>query len=234
MKIQQFFILNLFAILVFATFLPIFSQYWQIIDERFFYLLNHSLGDNQNSWNYLWAVLSMRIADLLPLMFILLFFLAFKPHTRIKALTFFVALLFLMLVVREIVDFISNYFDFARLSPSLVLESVRLSVLYPDISLKDASSESFPGDHAAVLFVWFGFFINRVKKFRFLALFMVLLFLTPRLISGAHWLSDVLVGGLGIALFTLAFGLATNILTPINNLFFKIAQKIFTFIGIKI
>jgi membrane-associated phospholipid phosphatase len=232
-KTKQFLVLNILAILVFATLLPVFNELWRALDTVFFYVLNNSLGEVQNNWNYLWAILSVRIADLLPLIFILLFFLAFKKNTRIKELSFFVALLFLMLIIRELLDFFVAYFEFSRVSPSMVLETIRLSVLYPEINLKDSSSESFPGDHAAVLFVWFGFFVSRVKRFRFLALLMVLFFLIPRLISGAHWLSDVLVGGLGIALFTLAFGLGTNILKPLSNLFHKIAIKIFALIGIK-
>jgi membrane-associated phospholipid phosphatase len=233
-KKQQFLTLNILAILVFATLLPVFSELWKTLDKAFFFLLNDTLGEIQNSWNYLWAILSVRIFDLLPLMFILIFFMAFDKSKRLYELSFFVALLFLMLVVREIVDFFVEYFEFSRVSPSLVFESIRLSALYPDLTLKDSSGESFPGDHAAVLFVWFGFFVSKIKKFRFLALLMVLFFLVPRLISGAHWLSDVLVGGLGIALFTLALGLGTNILKPLNNLLFKIAKSIFNFIGIKV
>ena len=53
------------------------------------------------------------------------------------------------------------------------------------------------------------------------AALLVVFFSLPRLIAGAHWLSDILVGGVSIALVTLAFGLYTPLLNRINRFFNK-------------
>jgi membrane-associated phospholipid phosphatase len=97
------------------------------------------------------------------------------------------------------------------LSPSLVLEPVaRLPELVPWMEAKWESKNSFPGDHAVAAFAFVGLsFILMDRKTAWLAALFGLLYSVPRLVSGAHWLSDELVGG-GIALFV-TLGWVTNI-----------------------
>ncbi|MBE8190479.1 MAG: phosphatase PAP2 family protein [Candidatus Thioglobus sp.] len=95
--------------------------------------------------------------------------------------------------------------------------------------MKDSSSESFPGDHATVLLTWLGYCLFfRRNRWSWAAAFLVIFFSLPRLIAGAHWLSDVLVGGLAIALVALAFGLFTPVLNRINQIFNTIANYFFS------
>jgi membrane-associated phospholipid phosphatase len=47
--------------------------------------------------------------------------------------------------------------------------------------------------------------------------FFALLFSTARLVSGAHWLSDCLVGGLSEALIVVAIGIYTPIFQMITK-----------------
>ncbi len=132
-----------------------------------------------------------------------------------------------MLLVREAMDLYIEYNNLGRPSPTLILESaVRLSEMYPNLNLKDSSSDSFPGDHAAVLFTWFGYCIHFVRnKWSVLALIIVIIFSLPRLIAGAHWFSDVMVGGLSIALISLSIGVYTPLLNNINTRLTNIAHK---------
>jgi hypothetical protein len=56
--------------------------------------------------------------------------------------------------------------------------------MYPDFGLKDYSGDSFPGDHAAVLFTWLGYCLFFVRnKWTAWILFVVVLFVMPRLIT---------------------------------------------------
>jgi membrane-associated phospholipid phosphatase len=48
----------------------------------------------------------------------------------------------------------------------------------------------------------------------------------PRLMAGAHWMSDIIVGGLSTALTTLAFGLYTPLLNAPQKTLRKIANRI--------
>lgn len=213
------FFLSLFILITWAN--GLFDQFWKAVDESLFFMLNQTLAVNK-IWSGIWAFLSVRSADLLTLIIILLFFyfqgILFNKGDRVKGLVGFTTLLFLMLVTREIIDLFVEVYNLNRQSPSLVLEpAIMLSEIH-SFNLKDSSPSSFPGDHAAVLFTWFGYCIYYSRnKWSFLVLFFVILFTIPRLIAGAHWFSDVAVGGLAISLITLSIGLYTPLLNKVNS-----------------
>ncbi len=226
-----FLLCNILAFLIFFSWLNAHSKlYWDLVDYQAVEFLNGSLGQSANFWNAMWAVLNVRITDFVPLFFILTFFyfdnILFKKGQRLIGLIRFVSLLVLMLIVREGVNFYIDYNHLNRKSPSLTLEAViRLSEIYPNINLKDASSNSFPGDHAAILLTWFGYCLFFARNtWSLLAVFLVVFFSLPRLIAGAHWLSDILVGGAGIAFITLAFGLYTPLLNKVNQFLVEVTQ----------
>ena len=107
------------------------------------------------------------------------------------------------------------HFHWQRESPSLAVDgAVRISELFPGwqglLQVKDASNRSFPGDHASVLMLW-ALFVSAFAAGarRWLAWGLAALFMLPRIVAGAHWLSDVLVGGTFLALTTVAWGLCT-------------------------
>lgn len=198
------------------------THIWKSVDVSVFYTLNSSLEGN-TYWSMLWAFLSLREADIVAAIVIFLFFysngVVFNKEERLKGFIGFVTLLFVMLIVRELVDLFVEIYKLNRPSPSLVLDSsIRLSELYPTLHPKDASPASFPGDHAAVLFTWFGYCIYFAKnKWSLAILFATIFFALPRLIAGAHWFSDVAVGGLSIALISISFGLYTPLLNKVNS-----------------
>jgi|APSaa5957512622_1039677.scaffolds.fasta_scaffold31027_2 membrane-associated phospholipid phosphatase len=232
-KLKPFLLLNFLALIILYSWVNSNTRvYWDILDLWSFEILNGSLLQSSQFWSGTWAVLSVRIADIFPLFFILLFFyydkVLFEKSQRIYGLVAFVSMLMLMLIVREFLDFYIDYKGLGRPSPSLQLDSVVwLSELYPNLSLKDSSGSSFPGDHAAVLITWLGFCLFFIRNFwSWAAILLVIFFSLPRLIAGAHWLSDVLVGGVGIALISLAFGLYTPVLNHINGFFNKWADRI--------
>lgn len=227
-KLKPFLLLNFLALIIFYSWINSnIRVYWDVLDLWSFEVFNGSLLQSSRFWSGMWAILSVRIADIFPLFFILLFFYSdkvlFEKNQRIYGLIAFVSLLMLMLIVREFLDFYIDYNDLSRSSPSLQLDSVVwLSELYPNLSLKDSSGSSFPGDHAAVLITWLGFCLFFIRNFwSWTAILLVIFFSLPRLIAGAHWLSDVLVGGVVIALISLAFGLYTPLLNRINRVFNK-------------
>jgi len=223
---KPFYALTILGMLLLVSY---FAGMWQSTDVFLFDVLNGSLSAEFSYYNQFWALMSVRYTDLIPLIFILLSFLTWQKEQRLKALTFFVSLLLLMLIVRECLDIYLEWKMFDRESPSLVMSQViRLSLLF-DFNLKDASATSFPGDHAAVLLTWMGYFIFSHKgKHFFWVLLIVVLFSLPRLIAGAHWASDVLVGGLSIALIALALGLFTPILNKPNQWLQKLTPRFVT------
>lgn len=235
-RVGIFTILNLISLLLVASWSGgITREYWDILDQWMFAKTNPWLNEFSATLSWLWAILSIRISDLIPLFIMLWFFsikgAIFANKERLSGLVGFVLLLIVMLFVRETLDFYVNLENLGRPSPTAVIDSaVRLSSIYPSFDLKDWDGDSFPGDHAAVLFTWFGYCLFFVRnKWSFLVVFFVMLFSLPRLMAGAHWLSDIMVGGVSTALTTLAFGLYTPMLNKLQKSLTKVVRTILKF-----
>jgi len=81
-----------------------------------------------------------------------------------------------------------------RDSPSVVVDgAIKLSSVLNNSNLKDYSNNSFPAGHALVLIYW-ALFINLYapRKITMLAVLVSILLIMPRMITGAHWLSDTI------------------------------------------
>ena len=115
--------------------------------------------------------------------------------------------------------FFHTYLHIQRLSPSLVLTPVyRLSKILNNPLIKDFSINSFPSGHAFAMIYWSSFtYVCSPKKVGIPALCLGLFFCIPRLVSGAHWLSDVVFSAL-LALAWLALTLKTPIYRLLNLL----------------
>mgnify|MGYP001165936600 FL=1 len=211
---------NLLALILLASWRwPPARLLWDSLDAWVFHLLNAPLASN-TAWAHVWAVCSMRPVDLgfglIMLAFLIKGNWIFAPAQVRKALYAFLAVLFLLLLIRagpfmEVV----RIMHWQRASPSMTVQgAVRLADLFPEWSrvwhMKDASIRSFPGDHASVLLLWAIFLSPLARGWRrWLVWGLALLFILPRLVSGAHWLSDVLVGGLFLSLIAIGWGLYT-------------------------
>lgn len=187
---------------------------WQELDRAAFLFLNGSLAEG-GAWATFWAWANYRPVDLLSAAIMLAFLVlpgpVFRPSEVRLALFGFFSLLFLGLIVREVLDYTAELLGLVGPSPSLLYEPAhRLSELVPELATKDSSKESFPGDHASVLLCWALYLlIRRPGAGSVLATCIALLLMLPRLVAGAHAVSDVLVGGVFIAFLTLALGYCT-------------------------
>jgi membrane-associated phospholipid phosphatase len=90
------------------------------------------------------------------------------------------------------------------------------------IPAKDASKDSFPGDHGMMLII-FACFIWRYFGFsRFLiATAIVVIFSLPRIMAGAHWFTDVAVGSMSVVLVGLSWWLLTPASDVLVNWFYR-------------
>ena len=211
---------NLLAVAILSSWLwqPT-RQLWDQFDLSVFRMLNQPLSANA-FWARLWAIANMRYADIGVAM--ITFSLLIKTDwifdgARIRSAFYgFLSLLLLLFLlrigpVRETLIVI----DWHRASPSLVFDdAARLTRMFPDWEqhwhLKDSSKDCFPGDHGAVLMLWAMFLWPFAStRNRLLIAILTVVFMLPRLVSGAHWLSDNLVGGLSLSLVTFGFGFYT-------------------------
>lgn len=216
---RTFFALQLTSFMLLASWLlPTGKALWFAVDVPVFRLLNGSLG-HLAGWDLLWALLSTRLADLLAAAVMLCSFLwgglIFERHMLRRALLSFLALLLVTLIVRTLFTRLISAAGLQHASPSVFLgDGFSLSAAFPWIEqvleIKDRSSRSFPGDHASVLLLWIAFLALFARGKKLLLVCLVgTLFMLPRLVAGAHWLSDNLVGGGFVVLQTLAWGYYT-------------------------
>ncbi|MEZ5539102.1 MAG: phosphatase PAP2 family protein [Pseudomonadales bacterium] len=188
---------------------------WDAIDKTVFYTLNGSLNPAPSLWGEFWAILNFRPMDLLPLIAIAPLFLVpdlIIPRSQRATACIQVALILLaMLVIRVIVKEITEALEWRAYSPTRTLQPAYfLSELYPNWNPKDASSSSFPGDHSAVLMIITSFLLlQRFNRWSIYVLAVFFLFVTPRMVAGAHWFTDVAVGGSLIATQSMAYGYFT-------------------------
>lgn len=204
-----FFVCNLLAFLLLLSWLiPAVRIHWDNLDAQIFYYLNGWVAHNRVAQIF-WAITNVRVFDLIPF-FIMLFSImvadGFIAKNKIKnASLMFVVLLAVLILIRFI---IAKYVGVNRNSPSVVLQPVYLlRDLVTFIPSKDTASDSFPGDHAAIIFAWLGFIFlyGKNNRCKFIAVIIAAFFTMPRLVAGAHWFTDDFVGGLFVALVALAW-----------------------------
>lgn len=206
---------TLVALLLFASWCwPPTRALWDRADHLFFVALNGRL-DGRSGWQAFWAAANLRVIDLVcagvMLAFVLRADFVFERRGLRAALCLLLCLMALAVLLRTAFDFgVVRPLQLTRVSASLTEpDAVRLSLRFPQwpLEVKDASATSFPGDHAALLLTWALFLSLQARGWRLAAVWaVVLLFSLPRLVAGAHWLTDDVVGGLAVALPAVALG----------------------------
>ncbi|MCH9612449.1 MAG: Lipid A 1-diphosphate synthase [Chlamydiia bacterium] len=194
------------AILFSSWFLPPFSHFWAWLDIKGFLLLNSWIRES-DVWQSFWGIGNCPITDWMYDIVMAGFFIHYifneKGKRGYRFAQFFSALILvscvLMFVNRHL---FSTILDIPRLSPSNVIEGcVRLSQEIHWMHIKDSSGHCYPGDHGTTILLFCSsvHFLAGRKRGLF-ALFCSIPFLLPRLIVGAHWLTDVIMGSFLIAL----------------------------------
>lgn len=231
-NLKALFLGHLFAFAWFGFFVTETGfAFWRSIDQNLFFILNGTLSED-NGWTRFWAWANVRIMDLIPLMIMLvsLTFPGFgiKRDRLQQAIIGFILLLVLMFFVREGVANFTKAAELSGKSPTLLLEpAYRFSQIVPDIPAKDSATSTFPGDHATVVLTWAGFMMLNARSWLSLsALFLAVLFMLPRVVGGAHWASDNLVGGAFSAMITLSWAFCTPIMHIATSKTHKLLQPL--------
>jgi putative membrane protein len=201
--------------LLFASWWPIAitREFWDAVDLWVFHVLNATV-----TWEPMavfWALSGDRRFDYFSALVIFGIYLAYISRDDLARFRDGVAfgivtaaiLLVILVLQREIISF-------SRLSPALALDSYHSIRAHVPWSLaKEGSDSSFPGDHATVAMIiaalwWVGF----NWRFGLVGATLGVLFALPRMAAGAHWATDVVIGGGFVTL--LAVGLVRG--TPLG------------------
>jgi membrane-associated phospholipid phosphatase len=228
---------HIIAALLFASlFWPVTKEYWQVVDVAFFKAINSTLRDRP-SWQLFWALANHKLADWVEDLCVLCFFITYvrQAHRSLRKRRIS-ELLFCVIYIAAIIYFINRMLfrenlSIPRLSPTLVVDdSVRLSEEITWMSIKDDSSKSFPGDHGTTALLFAASFSYLAGwRLGLLASLYAAFLCMPRLITGAHWLSDVIVGSGTITIVFLSWAFCT----PLFARFTLGCERLFSYISMK-
>lgn len=214
--------LHLIALCLIIVFcLDPLHSFWQSIDEWVFLSLNSSSIDHPIQQLF-WALANTKITDFLTAVFLIGSFILYafeaEDEDRIKRLSELLYTgLWIVCTIAVCKLFISPFLEAAgaaRESPSALFDNCHLlSAAVPWMKIKDMAFNCFPADHAVVVFQWCSFFsfFAGLRRGVFITV-IAIIFLIPRLISGAHWISDIAVGSISVVFISVAWGLCSPLL----------------------
>ncbi len=203
------------AALWFASWLiPVTRGLWDVLDEAVFFSLNGLVADSVFSQSF-WAIANWRPFDIIAATLILAIGFSWiyrQPlEKRLAALSGLGVLLFIILATRFSAAFVLYLTDYQRYSPSITLSpAYRLSELVTWIDAKDYHKDCFPGDHGYVVIVCIVFFFLQAgRRWGITSLILLSPFILPRMVSGAHWATDIIIGSGTMALISMPLLFAT-------------------------
>ncbi|MGQ4879145.1 phosphatase PAP2 family protein [Billgrantia sp. LNSP4103-1] len=206
---------NLLGLLLVWTWLSPSVMVWTELDDAVFLTANAWLSEDNETWVLFVAAINNRLFDVTSLLILLAIFLwamsrdAQRQNRLLRwggvGITMLLAAVFIAQSVRLVIPY-------THPSPTLVYENANLVTQMVDFPTKDRSASSFPGDHGINLFL-FAAFMWRFAGLRIAvvsAAFAVLLS-APRILSGAHWFSDIYFAALAINLIVTPWILLTPV-----------------------
>ncbi|ARB84534.1 MULTISPECIES: phosphatase PAP2 family protein [Yersinia] len=207
-------LLNFIGIALFLSwYIPANHGIWFKIDSAIFYYFNQHLLSSP-LFLHLVAITNNRIFDVISLICMGLLYLYFymkeTPAGRRRLIVTGVVMLLTAVVLNQL----GHLLPVSHPSPTLTFDNINRVSELTGIPTKDASSDSFPGDHGMMLMIFACFMLRYFSQGAFaIALLIVVIFSMPRVMIGAHWFTDIAVGSLSIVLV----GMGWVLLTPLSD-----------------
>lgn len=196
-----------------------YAGWWATLDTAAFRFFNAQLREPGTLQSF-WAITNWRPFDLVAALMVAVLVLLWlrEGGDAEKKLAQFIAFCVLLLAAKACEHVVSDLLHVRRLSPTLTFpDAVRLSELVNWVTVKDRGATVFPGDHAFALFAGIGFFwLHASRQLAVTATVVLLPFVLPRIAVGAHWLTDVAVGGVCMALLMLSTAYATPLASRLS------------------
>lgn len=205
---------NLLGVALFLSwFLPANHGGWYTLDSAIFFFFNRHLATDP-AFLHLIAITNNRAFDVISLLAMGLLYLYFYLKQDAAGRRRLVITGVVMLLTAVVLNQLGHLLPVKHPSPTLTFDNIyRVSEL-TGIPTKDASSDSFPGDHGMMLIIFSCFMLRYFGRRAFaVALLITLLFSLPRVMIGAHWFTDIAVGSLSVVLV----GASWVLMTPCSD-----------------
>lgn len=214
-------LLNAAGVALFLSwFLPTDHGLWFPLDAGLFHFFNQYVATS-HAWVWLLAVINNRAFDACSLLamgcLLLRFWWRATSEGRRQILIMGVVMLLAAVVVNQLAQ---HLMPVTRASPTLFFSDALRVSDYLHISTKDASKDSFPGDHGMMLLIFATFMWRYFGRSAFvISLVIFVVFSFPRVMIGAHWFTDIAVGSLTAVLIAMPWVLMTPLSDRLIGLF---------------
>ncbi|EFE95454.1 phosphatase PAP2 family protein [Serratia odorifera] len=203
-------LLNILGIALFLSwYLPANHGQWFALDSAIFFFFNRHLATDP-AFLHLVAITNNRAFDGISLiamgLLYLYFFLKQDAAGRRRLLVTGIVMLLTAVVLNQL----GHLLPVKHPSPSVSFEHVNRVSELTGIPTKDASWDSFPGDHGMMLMIFACFMLRYFNVWAFAcAVLITVVFSLPRVMIGAHWFTDIAVGSLSVVLVGASWWLMT-------------------------
>lgn len=192
---------------------------WLEIDKAIFYYFNTLLATSK-SFMYFVAAVNLRAFDLVAFVAMLAILYSYYRKANVEGKRWLFCVGVAMLVSAIVVKQFDKMLEFDRMSASRYFDALYHNVNFVSQMsgwpAKDASASSFPGDHGMMLLIFCVYMWKYVDFQAFCkGLVVFVVFSLPRIMSGAHWFSDIFVGSLSFVLVILSW----LVLSPASDKF---------------
>ncbi|CAI0915512.1 Inner membrane protein yeiU [Serratia marcescens] len=205
---------NLLGVALFLSwFLPANHGGWFTLDSAIFFFFNRHLATDP-AFLHLVAITNNRAFDVISLLAMGLLYLYFYLKQDAAGRRRLVITGVVMLLTAVVLNQLGHLLPVKHPSPTLTFDNIHRVSELTGIPTKDASSDSFPGDHGMMLIIFSCFMLRYFGRGAFaVALLITLVFSLPRVMIGAHWFTDIAVGSLSVVLV----GASWVLMTPCSD-----------------
>jgi len=205
---------NLLGVALFLSwFLPANHGAWFTLDSAIFFFFNRHLATDP-AFLHLVAITNNRAFDVISLLAMGLLYLYFYLKQDAAGRRRLVITGVVMLLTAVVLNQLGHLLPVKHPSPTLTFDNIHRVSELTGIPTKDASGESFPGDHGMMLIIFSCFMLRYFGRGAFaVALLITLVFSLPRVMIGAHWFTDIAVGSLSVVLV----GASWVLMTPCSD-----------------
>ncbi|OKB67106.1 hypothetical protein BHU62_08615 [Serratia marcescens] len=205
---------NLLGVALFLSwFLPANHGGWFTLDSAIFFFFNRHLATDP-AFLHLVAITNNRAFDAISLLAMGLLYLYFYLKQDAAGRRRLVITGVVMLLTAVVLNQLGHLLPVKHPSPTLTFDNINRVSELTGIPTKDASGDSFPGDHGMMLIIFSCFMLRYFGRGAFaVALLITLVFSLPRVMIGAHWFTDIAVGSLSVVLV----GASWVLMTPCSD-----------------
>ncbi|HIE0192650.1 TPA: phosphatase PAP2 family protein [Serratia marcescens] len=205
---------NLLGVALFLSwFLPANHGGWFTLDSAIFFFFNRHLATDP-AFLHLVAITNNRAFDVISLLAMGLLYLYFYLKQDAAGRRRLVITGVVMLLTAVVLNQLGHLLPVKHPSPTLTFDNIHRVSELTGIPTKDASGDSFPGDHGMMLIIFSCFMLRYFGRGAFaVALLITLVFSLPRVMIGTHWFTDIAVGSLSVVLV----GASWVLMTPCSD-----------------